>query len=125
MGAINVLATYVALLLMDKCGRRTLIMWSSAGMFVSCIVIVLSLKGYFSKIVALGAVASYVSFFEIGLGPIPVCLLIVLLHFYLPFLFALSVCEHFVCVLLWRLIHRNICIILSIFYHIFASSISG
>ena len=72
MGAINVVATYVALLLMDKCGRRTLIMWSSAGMFVSCIVIVISLKGYFSNMVALGAVASYVCFFEIGLGPIPV-----------------------------------------------------
>jgi len=71
IGAINVLATYVALLLMDKCGRRTLIMWSSAGMFLSCIVIVLSLLGYFSKTVALVAVATYVSFFEIGLGPIP------------------------------------------------------
>jgi len=31
MGAINVVATYIALLLMDRCGRRTLIMWSSAG----------------------------------------------------------------------------------------------
>ena len=75
IGAINVLATYVALFLMDKCGRRTLIMWSSAGMFVSCVVIVLSLVGYFSKMVALVAVASYVSFFEIGLGPIPVSII--------------------------------------------------
>jgi SP family facilitated glucose transporter-like MFS transporter 3 len=72
MGAINVLATYAALLLMDRCGRRTLIMWSSGGMFLSCVVIVLSLLGYFDKMVALGAVASYVTFFEIGLGPIPV-----------------------------------------------------
>ena len=71
MGAINVLATYVALLLMDRCGRRTLIMWSSAGMFVSCIVIVISLNGYLSDMVALSAVAAYVCFFEIGLGPIP------------------------------------------------------
>jgi SP family facilitated glucose transporter-like MFS transporter 3 len=72
IGAINVLATYAALLLMDRCGRRTLIMWSSAGMFLSCVVIVLALLGYFGKMVALGAVASYVTFFEIGLGPIPV-----------------------------------------------------
>mmetsp|Transcript_16787 Transcript_16787/g.30486 ORF Transcript_16787/g.30486 Transcript_16787/m.30486 type:complete len:668 (-) Transcript_16787:260-2263(-) len=71
VGAINVLACYIALLLMDRCGRRTLIMWSSAGMFCSCVVIVLALLGYFSKMVAIGAVASYVSFFEIGLGPIP------------------------------------------------------
>lgn len=47
-------------------------MWSSAGMFLSCVVIVLALLGYFGKMVALGAVASYVTFFEIGLGPIPV-----------------------------------------------------
>ena len=74
IGGINVIATYVALHLMDRCGRKTLIMWSSAGMFVSCVIIVLSLKGYLDKLVALGAVASYVSFFEIGLGPIPVSL---------------------------------------------------
>lgn len=49
-------------------------MWSSAGMFLSCVVIVLALLGYFDKMVALGAVATYVSFFEIGLGPIPVSL---------------------------------------------------
>lgn len=72
LGAINVLATYVALLLMDRCGRRTLIMWSAAGMFLSCIVVVLALLGFFSSpMVALGGVAAYVSFFEIGLGPIP------------------------------------------------------
>ena len=75
MGAVNVLATAVALLLMDRCGRRTLIMWSSAGMFLSCIVIVLALLNVFSKTVAIAGVASYVAFFEIGLGPIPVSLL--------------------------------------------------
>mmetsp|Transcript_39112 Transcript_39112/g.84338 ORF Transcript_39112/g.84338 Transcript_39112/m.84338 type:complete len:695 (+) Transcript_39112:137-2221(+) len=71
IGGVNVLATYVALLLMDRCGRRTLIMWSSGGMFLSCVVIVSALLGYFSKLVALGAVAVYVVFFAIGLGPIP------------------------------------------------------
>lgn len=74
IGAVNVLATYVALLLMDRCGRRTLIMWSSGGMFFSCVVIVMALLDYFSKIVALGAVAVYVLFFAIGMGPIPVSL---------------------------------------------------
>mmetsp|Transcript_26823 Transcript_26823/g.38862 ORF Transcript_26823/g.38862 Transcript_26823/m.38862 type:complete len:686 (-) Transcript_26823:257-2314(-) len=71
VGAVNVVATYVALLLMDSCGRRTLILWSSGGMFMCCVVIVLSLLGYFQNIVALLAVNVYVSFFEIGLGPIP------------------------------------------------------
>lgn len=71
VGAVNVVATYVALLLMDSCGRRTLILWSSGGMFLCCVVIVLSLLGYFQNMVALLAVNLYVSFFEIGLGPIP------------------------------------------------------
>jgi SP family facilitated glucose transporter-like MFS transporter 3 len=71
IGAVNVAATYVALLLMDSCGRKSLILWSSGGMFVSCIVVVLSLLGYFNNILALVAVNVYVIFFEIGLGPIP------------------------------------------------------
>mmetsp|Transcript_20187 Transcript_20187/g.36653 ORF Transcript_20187/g.36653 Transcript_20187/m.36653 type:complete len:649 (+) Transcript_20187:80-2026(+) len=71
VGAVNVLATYVALLLMDRCGRRTLILWSAGGMFCSCMIIILALLHYFSKTWALVAVNSYVCFFEIGLGPIP------------------------------------------------------
>jgi SP family facilitated glucose transporter-like MFS transporter 3 len=71
VGAVNVLATYVALLLMDSCGRKSLILWSSGGMFLSCVVIVLSLLGYLDNILALVAVNVYVCFFEIGLGPIP------------------------------------------------------
>jgi MFS transporter, SP family, solute carrier family 2 (facilitated glucose transporter), member 3 len=71
VGAVNVVATYVALLLMDKVGRKTLILWSSGGMLLSCVVIVLSLLGYFGHILALVAVNVYVIFFEIGLGPIP------------------------------------------------------
>lgn len=71
VGAVNVLATYAALLLMDSCGRKSLILWSSAGMFFSCVIIVMSLLGYFSNMLALVAVNAYVIFFEIGLGPIP------------------------------------------------------
>jgi len=71
VGAVNVLATYAAIFLMDRCGRKTLILWSSVGMFFSCVVIVMSLLGVFGNITALLAVNSYVIFFEIGLGPIP------------------------------------------------------
>lgn len=71
VGAVNVLATYAVLFLMDRCGRRTLIVWSSAGMLASCVVIVLTLLGYFQNMVALLAVNAYVIFFEFGLGPIP------------------------------------------------------
>ena len=47
-------------------------MYSSAGMFLSCVVVVLALLDYFDKMVALAAVATYVTFYELGLGPIPV-----------------------------------------------------
>jgi MFS transporter, SP family, solute carrier family 2 (facilitated glucose transporter), member 3 len=71
VGGVNVLATYAVLFLMDRCGRKSLLLLSSGGMFLSCVVIVLSLLGYFSNITALFAVNSYVTFFELGLGPIP------------------------------------------------------
>ena len=70
-GGINVVATYVALLLMDSCGRRTLLLWSAGGMFISCIILTMALLGYLSNIYALASVMAYVTFFEIGLGPIP------------------------------------------------------
>mmetsp|Transcript_17143 Transcript_17143/g.36021 ORF Transcript_17143/g.36021 Transcript_17143/m.36021 type:complete len:689 (-) Transcript_17143:398-2464(-) len=71
VGGVNVLATYVALLLMENSNRRTLILWSAGGMFVSSIALVLCLLGYFTKIASLFFVITYVIFFEIGLGPIP------------------------------------------------------
>mmetsp|Transcript_31088 Transcript_31088/g.75138 ORF Transcript_31088/g.75138 Transcript_31088/m.75138 type:complete len:652 (+) Transcript_31088:103-2058(+) len=71
IGAVNVVATYVALLLMDRCGRKSLILWSSSGMFLSCIMVTLSLMGYLSNVMSLVAINIYVTFFEIGLGPIP------------------------------------------------------
>jgi SP family facilitated glucose transporter-like MFS transporter 3 len=71
VGALNVLATYAVLFLMDRCGRKTLILWSAGGMFLSCLVIVASLLGFLGNMYALAAVCSYVIFFEFGLGPIP------------------------------------------------------
>ena len=72
VGAVNVLATYYAALLwiwIHSCGRKSLILWSSGGMFLSCVVTVLSLLGYFNNMLALlVAVNVYVIFFEFGLG---------------------------------------------------------
>lgn len=70
-GGVNVLATWLALIIMDKVGRKTLILWSCGGMFISCVFVVLSLLQYFNNIVSLVSVLAYVVFFEIGLGPIP------------------------------------------------------
>jgi len=71
ISGINVLATYVALLLMETTNRRTLLNWSAWGMLGSSIALVFCLLGYFSKICSVLFVISYVSFFEIGLGPVP------------------------------------------------------
>jgi SP family facilitated glucose transporter-like MFS transporter 3 len=68
VGAVNCLATYIALLLMEDSNRRTLILWSAGGMFVSSVALVLCLLGYFTRILSLCFVISFVSFFEIGLG---------------------------------------------------------
>ena len=39
-GGVNVLATWVALVIMDRVGRKTLILWSCGGMFLSCVLVV-------------------------------------------------------------------------------------
>ena len=69
VGGVNVAATYVALVLMENSNRRTLILWSAGGMFISCVALVLSLLGVFDKMASLCFVITYVCFFEIGLGP--------------------------------------------------------
>ncbi|KAL3827197.1 hypothetical protein ACHAXA_006752 [Cyclostephanos tholiformis] len=71
VAGVNVLATYAALRLMENTNRRTLLLWSAGGMLVSSIALVICLLGYFSKFSSLFWVIAYVSFFEIGLGPIP------------------------------------------------------
>mmetsp|Transcript_20891 Transcript_20891/g.30069 ORF Transcript_20891/g.30069 Transcript_20891/m.30069 type:complete len:596 (+) Transcript_20891:72-1859(+) len=68
---INVVATYAALKLMDDTNRRTLLLWSAGGMLISTIFIIAALLHVVPNIVALVAVMAFVSFFEIGLGPIP------------------------------------------------------
>lgn len=69
--AINVVATLVALLLMDKLGRRTLLAWSAGGMGVCCIFLTFSLLGILPPIMTVILVMLYISFFELGLGCIP------------------------------------------------------
>lgn len=72
VGGVNVAATYFALRLMENANRRTLILWSAGGMFVSSVALVLCLLGYFNKLATLLFVLAYVTFFEIGLGPMSV-----------------------------------------------------
>jgi SP family facilitated glucose transporter-like MFS transporter 3 len=71
VNVVNVAATFVALKLMDNTHRRTLLLWSSGGMFLSCLLLMAASLGYTEKTIALAAVMLFVTFFEIGLGPIP------------------------------------------------------
>ena len=71
VAGINVVATYVAIVLMDQCGRRALLTISASGMLVGVVFITFALYGLVPKLIALAAVMMYVAFFEVGLGPIP------------------------------------------------------
>lgn len=71
VGVINVIATYVALQLMDKTGRVPLLLWSTGGMLASAVVVTLTLLGFLPNVIAVFGVMGFVTFFEIGLGPIP------------------------------------------------------
>ena len=75
VAAVNVLATYVALVLMDRCERRFLVRVSCAGM-LACVLSLLactetSLKSSLPTVSPVVAVIGFVSFFEVGMGPIP------------------------------------------------------
>ncbi len=71
IGSINVLFAVGAIPLLDKVGRRRLLLVSIAGMFVC-----LALLGYYfgvphtSRFLVVGAFLSYLAFFQIGLGPV-------------------------------------------------------
>ncbi|XP_052274456.1 solute carrier family 2, facilitated glucose transporter member 1-like isoform X4 [Dreissena polymorpha] len=80
-GAINVIATIICVPLMEKLGRRPLLIWPMCGMVVSFIVLTVCLSllqsgNYQSSQTTLGIVCifvmmSYIIGFAVGLGPIP------------------------------------------------------
>lgn len=73
IGAVNVLFTYVALLLMDSYQRKSLVLCSIVGMLLSCSGLILCQTGviHSNAVPALIFVNSYVAFYAIGYGPIP------------------------------------------------------
>mmetsp|Transcript_5989 Transcript_5989/g.19472 ORF Transcript_5989/g.19472 Transcript_5989/m.19472 type:complete len:624 (-) Transcript_5989:300-2171(-) len=72
VAVVNVVAVYFALLLMDHVGRRTLLAASCGGMLLCVLILTaaLLLGGGVSTAIAVVALALYVFFFELGLGPI-------------------------------------------------------
>ncbi|KAB5556862.1 hypothetical protein DKX38_007771 [Salix brachista] len=82
LGAIQVAATGVASWLMDKAGRRLLLIISTAGVTLSLLLVAIAfyLEGIFPKdsnlyhmmgILSLGGLVAVVIFFSVGLGAIP------------------------------------------------------
>ncbi len=73
VGLVNVIMTVVAMRLMDRAGRRALLLVGLAGMIVMLLTLsagfALGSKGAVAYI-TVGSVALYVGFFAIGLGPV-------------------------------------------------------
>jgi MFS transporter, SP family, galactose:H+ symporter len=73
VGAVNVGATVVAVHLVDRLGRRKLLLWSLSGMAAALVLLsgtfYVGAPGRFAWI-PVAAVAAYVGFFAIGLGPV-------------------------------------------------------
>ncbi|EDM01137.1 solute carrier family 2 (facilitated glucose transporter), member 2, isoform CRA_a [Rattus norvegicus] len=75
VGAINMIFTAVSVLLVEKAGRRTLFLAGMIGMFFCAVFMSLGLvlldKFTWMSYVSMTAIFLFVSFFEIGPGPIP------------------------------------------------------
>jgi sugar porter (SP) family MFS transporter len=76
VGVINVLLTIVAIRLLDRVGRRPLLLGGTAGMVVGLLVLAVSFIGQGDSIdhlhagIAIAALCLYVGSFAIGLGPV-------------------------------------------------------
>ncbi|MGC9271516.1 sugar porter family MFS transporter [Acidiphilium sp.] len=73
VGLVNVVMTVVAMRLLDRVGRRPMLLWGLVGMFVTLLILsicfMVGLSGALAWVTVI-AVAAYVAFFAIGLGPV-------------------------------------------------------
>ncbi len=70
IGAVNFVFTIVALMIIDRLGRKAVLMLSSGGMAVALVVLGVLLKSHPNAIAAiLGVILGYVAFFAVGMGP--------------------------------------------------------
>lgn len=72
VGAVNVIMTVISLWLIDRLGRRALLIGGLIGMALSLIILGISflIAGEASGLTAIAAMLFYVSFFAVSLGPV-------------------------------------------------------
>jgi sugar porter (SP) family MFS transporter len=72
IGTVNLIFTIVAMIYLDRWGRRTVLMTASAGMGLSLAALVIGLNVHgASAILMLASILCYVAFFALGMGPGP------------------------------------------------------
>lgn len=77
VGIVNVVFSVAAVWLLDKVGRRPLLIWGVAGMVVSLLVLAFAFftGSELIDLIAIVSLMTYVACFAIGLGPVPSLLL--------------------------------------------------
>jgi SP family arabinose:H+ symporter-like MFS transporter len=72
IGTVNLIFTIVAMVYLDRWGRRRILMMASGGMGVALTILVIGLHlPNTSPLVMLGSILVYVAFFALGMGPGP------------------------------------------------------
>ena len=71
IGCTNLVGTIAAMTLLDRWGRRTMLMTATAGMSVSLLLLVTANLAGLSPLVMLLSIVGYVGFFAFAMGPVP------------------------------------------------------
>ena len=71
IGTVNVLFTIVAMIFLDRWGRRAILMIASGGMAVALTLLVIGFNVGVSPLLMLASILLYVAFFALGMGPGP------------------------------------------------------
>lgn len=72
VGITNVISTFLTILLIDRFGRRKLLLVSQLGVIIMLATLIFSfaIQSFFINVLATGAVVFYVFFYSLGFGPI-------------------------------------------------------
>ena len=71
IGTVNFLLTIVAMVFLDRWGRRAILMIASGGMAVALTLLVIGFNVGVSPLLMLASILLYVAFFALGMGPGP------------------------------------------------------